>query len=308
MGQHLISLTDLSYTDLCQIIKRGMDFSTGKVETRHLLTGQIIGIYFRKTSTRTRTAFSAAALRMGAQIISYGPNDLQINTGETIEDTANILSNMLDCLVARTAGDCMEMHKFASQNKMPVINAMSANEHPTQALADLTTIMNYFGHIQNMKMLYLGEGNNTAAALALSLTRFPGTELHLRTPKGYGLKPEVFQMAQQYAQVSGAKIIESHDPLDLPSDIDIIYTTRWETTGTSKEDTHWRDAFQPFMVTRPLMDLYPSAIFMHDLPAHRGEEVEAEILDGPASIAFMQAKNKMFSAMAVLEWCFNSQK
>ncbi len=306
MRRHLISLNDLSYADLCQIIQRSTDFSKGNVEIQQLLVGQIIGIYFKKTSTRTRTAFSAAALRMGAQIISYGPNDLQINTGETIEDTTNVLSGMLDCLVARTAGEWSEMQMFASQNKMSVINAMSADEHPTQALADLTTIKNHFGKIENIKVLYFGEGNNTAAALALALTKFPGAELHLRTPQGYGLKPEILQAAQQYAQISSAKIIENHDPFDLPNDIDVIYTTRWETTGTSKEDPCWKERFQPFMVTSRLMDSYSSAVFMHDLPAHRGEEVEADVLDGPASIAFVQAKNKMYSAMAAMEWCLSS--
>ncbi|GGP73002.1 ornithine carbamoyltransferase [Streptomyces abikoensis] len=301
--RHLISLDDLTDEDLRHLIERGAAFSAGTAGAGRPLDGLVTGIYFAKTSTRTRTAFSAGALRLGGGVVTYGPGDLQLNTGETSEDTGRVLSRMLDVLVARTAGDPAEMRAWARQGGMAVINAMSADEHPTQALADLTTLLRHFGGVEGLRVLYVGEGNNTAAALALALSRFPGVEFELRTPPGYGLTAPVLEKATRQAARSGAVLRELHTMDGLPGGFDVVYTTRWQTTGTSKPDPRWRDVFAPFQVRAELWEASPKAVFMHDLPAHRGEEVTAEVLDGPTSIAFDQAENKMHSAMAVLEWC-----
>ncbi|WP_112239145.1 ornithine carbamoyltransferase [Kribbella monticola] len=301
--RHLISTDDLTDEDLRYVVDRGDDYSSRRASLDLPLTGQIAGIYFRKTSTRTRTAFSAGALRLGAQIVAYGPDDLQLNTGETSEDTGAVFSRMLDVLVARTAGDPAEMRAWASQERMSVINAMSSAEHPTQAITDLVTLQRHFGKIEGLRLLYVGEGNNSAASIALAATRYPGVHLELRTPPGYGLDPEIAARAAAHAARCGAVMIERHDMDDLPDELDAIYTTRWQTTGTTKPDANWRDIFAPFQVNLALWDDNPQAIFLHDLPAHRGEEVTAEVLDGPMSIAFDQAENKMHAAMAVLTWC-----
>jgi ornithine carbamoyltransferase len=300
--RHLISTDDLSDDELRYVVDRGDDFSSGRAKLDQPLAGQIAGIYFRKTSTRTRTAFSAGALRLGAQIVAYGPDDLQLNTGETSEDTGAVFSRMLDVLVARTAGDPAEMRAWASQDRMSVINAMSSAEHPTQAVTDLITLQRQFGKVEGLRVLYVGEGNNSAASIALAATRYPGVHLELRTPTGYGLDPEIAARAAAHASRCGSTLIERHDMDDLPDGLDAIYTTRWQTTGTTKPDANWRDIFAPFQVNAALWDQNPQAIFLHDLPAHRGEEVTAEILDGPMSIAFDQAENKMHGAMAVLAW------
>ncbi|WP_405161492.1 ornithine carbamoyltransferase [Nocardia sp. NBC_01499] len=301
--RHLISLDDLTDVDLRSIVTRGAGFSSGALAPALPLEGTVVGIYFRKTSTRTRTAFSSGALRLGAQIIAYNGNDLQTNTGETSEDTGRVFSRMLDTLVARTSGDPAELRAWAAQDRMSVVNAMSADEHPTQGLADLTTLLRHFGRIEGLRVLYVGEGNNTAAALALGLTRFPGTELELRTPEDYGVSEDVRLRAAALTATHGSAICERHDMTGLPADVDVIYTSRWQTTGTSKPDPGWRRSFAPFQVTEALWEGSPKAVFLHDLPAHRGEEVTAGVLDGPRSIAFDQAENKMHSAMAVLEWC-----
>jgi ornithine carbamoyltransferase len=299
---HLISLDDLGPGELDRMVRLGVDFAERR---RHgePLSGAVVGIYFRKTSTRTRTSFSVAALRLGARIISFGPDDLQEKTGESSADTGRVLARMLDGLVARTAGSTEELRAWAQQESMSVINAMSAAEHPTQAVTDLITLHRRFGGVTGRRVLYLGEGNNTAAALALGLARFPGTELHVRTPEGYGLAGDILARSQKYAAETGAFVEEQHDLDNLPDGIDAVYTTRWQTTGTTKPDPHWRSAFVPFRVHSALFDRYPDAAFMHDLPAHRGDEVTAEVLDGPRSIAFDQAENKVYAAMAVLEWC-----
>ncbi|MEU7022187.1 ornithine carbamoyltransferase [Streptomyces sp. NPDC046203] len=301
--RHLVSLDDLTDDDLRAIVARGAEFSSGRSSPAGVLDGLIAGIYFRRTSTRTRTAFSAGALRLGARIVSFAGGDLQTNTGETSEDTGRVFSRMLDVLVARTADDPAELRAWAAQSRMSVVNAMTADEHPTQGLTDLTTLLRQFGRIQGLRVLYVGEGNNTAAALALGLSRFEGAVLELRTPEGYGLDADVAARARASAAAHGSTVVERHDMADLPEDADVIYTTRWQTTGTSKPDADWRERFAPFQVTAALWSGSPKAVFMHDLPAHRGEEVTAEVLDGDRSIAFDQAENKMHSAMAVLEWC-----
>ncbi|QFQ99405.1 ornithine carbamoyltransferase [Streptomyces phaeolivaceus] len=300
--RHLISLRDLSNADIDWIVRRGTEFAAATDRPDTLLAGKVLGVYFSKTSTRTRTAFTVGALRLGAEVIAYGPGDLQLNTGETVEDTARVLAGMLDGMVIRIAGDPREIRAFAAPG-MPVVNAMSADEHPTQALADLTTLAALFGGIKGLRVLYVGEGNNTAAALALGLARFADTTLELRTPPGYGVPDETLAQAKHLARRSGSTVVERHDMADLPRNADVVYTTRWQTTGTSKPDPDWRRVFAPFQVNEEVMERCSGARFLHDLPAHRGEEVTAGVLDGPASIAFEQARNKLHSAMAVLEWC-----
>lgn len=306
-ARHLISVADLGDDQLRRLVRRATDYAAGAPVPKPL-AGRIVALHFLKSSTRTRTAFSAAALRLGAQIISYGPDDLQLITGETHADTGRVLSGMVDALVTRTAGDPAELRELAAQARMPVINAMSADEHPTQAVADLTTILEHFGRLEDVRLLYVGEGNNTAAALALALTRFAGAQLHLRTPAGYGLAPGTLAQATLQARHHGSVVDERHDLAEVPEAIDAVYTTRWQTTGTSKPDPDWRTGFEPFRVNGALMARCPGAMFMHDLPAHRGEEVTADVLDGPRSIAFAQARNKYHSALAILEWCLGAPR
>ncbi|MBP2479053.1 ornithine carbamoyltransferase [Crossiella equi] len=299
---HLISIDDLTDEDLHWLVRRGAAYAAGELEGEKPLRDLVVGVLFRKTSTRTRTAFSAGALRLGAQLITYGPGDLQENTGESTEDTGAVLSRMLDVLVARTAAPERELRAYGAQDRMAVVNAMTTEEHPTQALTDLTTLLGHFGSLDGLRVLYVGEGNNTATALTLALPRCPGTELHLRTPAGYGVPESFVERGGISAKRTGSVLTQAHDLDDLP-EVDVVYTTRWQTTGTSKPDPDWRAVFDPFQVNAALMARCPGAVFLHDLPAHRGEEVTAEVLDGPASLAFTQAENKYHSARAVLELC-----
>lgn len=304
--RHLLSLIDMQAADITYIIERTLQRKKGKLDGEYSLKGNAVGIYFRKTSTRTRTAFTLGASKLGASVISYGPDDLQINTGETLQDTARVLSGYIDALVLRTAESLEEMKILAAQENMSVINAMSDKEHPTQALADLATIQEHFGHLDDLHMLYLGEGNSTAAALALAISRIPAMKLTLLTPGGYGLPEDMYKQAQTFASKHGTSIEEFHTLDALPGSVDIVYATRWRTTGSSKADPNWFEHFWPFSVTPALMKRVAKStgtIFMHDLPAVRNEDVAPEVLDGPQSIAFHQAHNKLFGAMAALEWC-----
>jgi ornithine carbamoyltransferase len=304
--RHILSIADLEPADIDFIVRQSVEIAGGHSGGVRPLAGKAVGIYFRKTSTRTRTSFTVGAGRLGATIVTYGPHDLQTNTGETIEDTARVLSGYLDALVVRTAESLEEMKILAAQNRMAVINAMSENEHPTQALADLSTLAEHFGELENIEVLYIGEGNNTATALALACSRIRGAKLAILTPPHYGIPREVLQQSQRFADDYGADVRQYHDMEALPGKVDVVYTTRWQTTGTTKADPNWKESFNPFKVTKVLLDRLskPSrTVFMHDLPAVRGEEVDAEVLDGPQSIAFRQAEHKLFSAMAGLTWC-----
>jgi ornithine carbamoyltransferase len=298
-----MSIRDLTDPELGYLVERGAWFATAPANGHRPLHNHVVGSYFRVTSTRTRTAFAVAALRLGAGHVAYGPHDLQRNTGESMEDTTEVFARMLDALVVRTAADPAEIRALAAQDRMAVVNAMSADEHPTQAIADLTTLRQRFGRVDGLRILYVGEGNNTAVALALALSRFVHVELCLCTPPGYGLDPAILAEAERQAKERDGSVRECHDTADTVEDSDVVYTTRWQTTGTTKPDPDWHRTFAPFQVNEALMARHPRALFMHDLPAHRGDEVTTAVLDGPASIAFDQAENKLHSAKAVLEWC-----
>jgi ornithine carbamoyltransferase len=204
-----------------------------------------------------------------------------------------------------------EMRAFASQDRMAIINAMSETEHPTQAITDLVTIKEALGRLQDVHVLYLGEGNNSAAALALAVALTKGMRLTLVTPEGYGLPREVLDSANALAGARGSDIEQSHDVSSLPCGVDVVYTTRWQTMGVPKADPDWYRKFEPYRVTQELLKRVskPSGtIFLHDLPAIRGSEVTDEVLDGPASLAFRQAQHKLTGAMAVLNWCVASDE
>lgn len=303
--RHLLSLTDVGPDCLPMLVDDALYMAKEGV-TDQPLKGKTAGIYFRGTSTRTRTAFTLGAIKLGAATISYGPNDLQIVTGESLQDTARVLSNFLNFLVIRTNASIDEMRTLASSDAMAVINAMSDNEHPTQTIGDLVTIKEALGGLSGVHILYVGEGNNSAAALAVAAAMTEAMKLTLVTPEEYGLPEEVLKTADGYARRSGAQITQHHDVRALPTNVDVVYTTRWETMGVRKQDPAWRDKFEPYRVSAAMMAAVSrrsGTIFLHDLPAIRGAEVADEVLDGPQSLAFRQAFHKLTGAMAVLKWC-----
>lgn len=305
--RHMLSISDLESDTLLLLVENALAIAEGRWQGRLSLAGRVIGTYFRKTSTRTRTAFTVGAMKLGAQVIAYGPNDLQIVTGETVSDTARVLASYLDALVIRTNESIAEMRELTNQDRMAVINAMSENEHPTQSLADLTTLREHFGRLSGLHMLYMGEGNNSASAIALAVARVSGMRLTLVTPEGYGLPRDFIEKVQGTAADHGSEIEQHHNLHSLPREVDAVYTTRWLTMGVRKADDDWVDKFRPYTVTPETMAEVSkrdgSTVFLHDLPAMRGYEVLNEVLDGPQSIAFRQAYHKMTSAMAVLDWC-----
>jgi ornithine carbamoyltransferase len=304
--RHFLSLSDIEPDALSHLISEALVMARGERRRMRPLEDKIVGIYFRRSSTRTRSAFAAGTLRLGGQIIQYCPNDLQLVTGETIHDTGRVLSGFLDGLVVRTNDTIDEMKALADQDKMAVINAMSDNEHPSQAIADLVTILEAIGRLSDVHVLYIGEGNNSAVALALAVAKTPGMRLTLLTPEGYGVPAADLEKAAAEAKRNRAEVIEHHELDKMPRGVDVVYTTRWQTMGVAKPDPNWREKFEPYRVTTDLMAAAskPSGtVFLHDLPAMRGCEVVDEVLDGPQSRAFRQAQHKLTSAMSILAWC-----
>jgi ornithine carbamoyltransferase len=305
--RHLLSIADLDSETVLSLVESAAAIAAGQWRGRRPLADRVVGIYFRKSSTRTRTSFTVGAMKLGAHVIAYGPNDLQIVTGETVPDTARVLANYLDALVIRTNEPVAEMRQLASQDRMSIVNAMSDNEHPTQSLADLATLREHFGRLAGIHLLYMGEGNNSASAISLAVARVPGMQLTLVTPEGYGLPESFVEEARATAAAHGSEIEHHHDVHRLPREVEAVYTTRWLTMGVQRPDAGWVDKFRPYTVTPEIMAEVSkrdgSTVFLHDLPAMRGYEVLDEVLDGPQSIAFRQAYHKMTSAMAVLDWC-----
>lgn len=302
--RHVLSIHDLSPGEVLYLARRA-------VQIKHMptapqtLRGRSVGVWFRKTSTRTRTSFVVGAGRLGATVATFGPADLQTNTGETLEDTARTFAGYLDVLVMRTNESVEEMRLFAAHPGMSVVNALSSSEHPTQTITDLATLLEHFGRLEGLHVLYCGEGNKSAASLALAMARIPGMRLTLATPEGYGLDDGVLATARAWAAEHGAVIEQTHDADALPQEVDAVYTSRWQEMGVSKPDPDWKDRFRPFAVTPELMERVSKdgTVFLHDLPAVRGEDVDDAVLDGPRSLAWVQAQHKMWSAMAVMEWC-----
>jgi ornithine carbamoyltransferase len=303
--RNLISLTELTPAELDALVRRAVRFG-GAGPVDKVLAGRAIAILFTKPSTRTRTSFWAGATRLGADVITLGPGELQLNTGESIEDTARVLGEYLDALVIRTNEDVREMHRLGGSGKLAVVNALSRDEHPTQAVADLAMLAEEFGELHGRHLLYVGEGNSTAAALALAAALIPGFRLSLVSPPGYGLPK---QLSDTLRELSGGAHqvgqFESFDEVTGP--VDALYTSRWQTMGVPKADPNWLWAFKEYRVTAELLRRFsgPDTVFLHDLPAIRGQEVEDAVLDGPRSRAWRQAHHKMTAAMAVLEWCLS---
>jgi len=309
--QNFLTVEELGPEVLNHLVTRALTLDNSNGAQSGLLRGKIVGIYFRASSTRTRTAFTVAAMRLGAQVVQYGPADLQITTGETPHDTGRVLSQYLDALVVRTNQSLSEMKDFADQGRMSVINAMSENEHPTQAIADLVTIYEALRRLSDVHVLYIGEGNNTTAALALAVAQIPRMRLTLVCPPRYGLPDDLSRKCLNIARRHGSSIELRDSMNNLPRGVDVVYTTRWLTMGVPKEDLNWREKFSAFQITPAIMEMVskgPDTIFLHDLPAMRGYEVVDEVLDGPQSIAFRQAYHKQSSAMAILEWCTVTQQ
>jgi ornithine carbamoyltransferase len=298
----LLRTSDLSKADIELLLETAGKFAKNPLRAKKALAKRTVAIYMTKSSTRTRLASETAVAHLGGTPIFLRGDDLQIGRGETISDTAKIISGFCSALIVRTfaQSDVDELGKYAS---IPVINALTDDDHPTQLLADWLTIREQFGKdIKNRKFVYVGDGNNVAAAwLIMGATM--GAHVVVATPDGkWAPKSSVVEQANKIAKKSGAKIEVLTDPKEAVTGASVVYTDVWMSMGDSESDRSEKiSALTPFAVTNDLMKLTAKdSIFMHCLPAHRGEEVAADVIDGSKSVVWRQAFHRRTTIQALL--------
>lgn len=298
----LLSLSDLSPAEVAGLGDLAFAYGQSPKKFAGTLAGARVALVFTAPSTRTKSSFWSAATTLGCSVLHFGPADLQVTTGETWRDTGAVLAHYLDAAVVRTNGPQRELEQLALD--LPAtVNALTYEEHPTQAIADLCALRERFGSADGLRLAYLGLVNNTARALALLAVKTPGMSLDVYSPEGLGFPgAEVKAMnttagrtaVRQFGQVP-----------DAPTAVDAVYTTRWQSMGVARQEDDWLSLFLPFAVTRETMRRFSGrteAVFMHDLPAIREQEATSEVLDNAASLVPRQAFHKASSAAAALLW------
>ena len=301
-GRSILTDTDLTPEEIAMVIDTAMKLKAQRKagKPQSYLTGKTIGMLFQHPSTRTRVSFEAGMAQLGGQALFLGMNDLQLKRGETIADTGQVLSRYVDAIVARVAlhTDIQELEEASS---VPVINGLTDRAHPMQALCDLMTLQEQFGTLKGVTLAYLGDGNNMVQSLLLAGAAM-GVNLRVATPAQYAPNPEVVQQAEWLAATSGggSTVVITDDPLLAAKDADAIYTDVHVSMG-QVDGVKRAVALAPYKVTDEVMaQATGNAVFMHCLPMHRDEEVAASVADGPQSIIFDQAENRLHVHKAVL--------
>jgi ornithine carbamoyltransferase len=263
------------------------------------LRGSSLAMIFEKPSTRTRVSFAVAIQQLGAQPVELNPSTLQLARGETLEDTGRILSGYVDGIILRT-GPQNVLEQLAAAATIPVVNGLSDQFHPCQTLADLLTLFEHFGHLKGLTVAYVGDGSNMAAAW-LEAAALLGLGLRIACPPGYLPDPELTAWAQAAAEHHGGSVFVTTDPRAAVAGADAVYTDVWVSMGQEAEAEERLRAFQDYQVNRLLMQVAGTdAVFMHCLPAHRGQEVTADVLEGPRSLIWEEAENRLHAEKALL--------
>ncbi|GAB4410628.1 MAG: ornithine carbamoyltransferase [Thermodesulfovibrionales bacterium] len=298
MKRDFLTIWDLSAEEISSIVDRALRLKSGADRSKCPLIGKSIGLLFEKPSTRTRVSFEAGIYQLGAQAIYMNAGDLQMGRGETIGDTARTLSRYLNAIVIRTY-EHSRIEEFASKASIPVINGLSDLHHPCQVLADLMTIYEKKGRLKGIRLAYIGDGNNVANSLIEAAVRME-INLVMACPDGYEPAPDVLDRARPSAK---SDVIILRNPKEAAGMADVIYTDVWVSMGQEKEAEEKKKRFRPYQVNDALLACARSdVIVMHCLPAHRGEEITDEVMDGPHSVVFDQAENRLHSQKALLEF------
>lgn len=301
MKRDFVDLFDVSPAEARLLLDRAAAFKredkTGLRPPR--LSGRILGLIFEKPSLRTRVSFESAIARLGGNAIFLRGKDVGIGVRESVEDFARVISQYVDVMAIRTFAHST-VEDLARFSSIPVINALSDSAHPCQAMADLMTVEELRGSVEGAKIVFVGDGNNVARSLAQA-SALLGATFVLAAPAGYEFPPEF--RADFKARFSSTPLAVETDPRLAVVDADVVYTDVWASMGQEDQADARREVFAPFQVTEALMKIArPDAFFLHCLPAHRGEEVESEVLDGPQSRIIQQAGNRLYFQMALLDW------
>jgi len=300
-GKNLVSINDLSREEVAQILETAeiIKLRHYSNEEQPLLKGKVLGMIFQKPSLRTRVSFETGMIQLGGQAIYLGPNDIKLGQREATKDIAQVLSRYVSGIMARTFSHeiMLELAKYSS---VPVINGLSELLHPCQVLGDLLTIKEKKCRLSNLKLTYIGDGNNVAHSLLFGAVKV-GMDIVLATPPGYEPKSEIIDMAKEDAKKINSKIEIIHDPKKAVDGADVIYTDVWTSMGFEKESEIRKEAFKPYQINQNLVNkAKDDVIILHCLPAHRGEEITDEVIDGPLSVVIDQAENRLHAQKGVL--------
>jgi len=297
---HFLSIADLTPDQLRNLLDLGLrlkqEWQAGG--NKPLLKGKSLALLFQKPSLRTRVSFEMGMVHLGGYALYLSPNEVKMGGRESVPDVARVLSSYVDGIMARVF-EHEHITTLAEYSRVPVINGLSDYNHPAQALTDVFTIMEAKGKVSGLKVAYVGDGNNVARSLMFASVKL-GMHFAIATPPGYELPTEDLALGRSFS-VDGAEIEATHEAKTAVSDADVIYTDVWTSMGQEEESARRLQLFPPYQINQQLVDLaHPDCLVMHCLPAHRGEEITDEVADGPNSVLFTQAENRMHAQKAIL--------
>ncbi|NHC35369.1 ornithine carbamoyltransferase [Scytonema millei] len=294
-GRDLLSLADLTSEEVTALLQLAAQLKSGQLKPQ---CNKVLGLLFYKASTRTRVSFTVAMYQLGGQVIDLNTTTTQVSRGEPVEDTARVLDRYLDILSIRTF-EQQQLETFAHYAKIPVINALTDREHPCQILADLLTVEECFGKLKGLTLTYVGDGNNVAHSLLLGCA-LVGMNVKIATPADFKPLTEIVEQAKAIA-LPETEIIVTEDPEAAAKGSHVIYTDVWASMGQESEADSRIPIFQPYQANEQLLSLAdPEAIVLHCLPAHRGEEITTDVIEGSHSKVWDQAENRMHAQKALL--------
>jgi len=300
MPKHFLTLGDFTPAEIESLVEEALRLRKSPNGEKPL-EGKSVAILFAKSSTRTRLAFEVGIYQLGGFPIFLDHSTLQVGRGETLADTARVMSRYVDGLVVRTYEQSV-LTELADAASIPVINALTNSYHPTQAVADFATLLEKKGGLKGLKLTYVGDGNNNVAHSLLLGGAMLGVDVHLAAPEGYAPDGAVVEKAKSFSAESGGSITIIESPEDAVRSADAVYTDVWVSMGQEEETENRRKAFDGFIVDEEKLKLAkPDCLVMHCLPAHRGEEISAGVLDGPQSVVWDQAEYKLHAQKAVLK-------
>lgn len=301
-GRHVLALSDLSPSDVSLVLDYALKIKADAKNGIHAgnLKNKAIAVILQKPSLRTRVSFEVAIARLGAHpVIMSGP-DGAFSRGESVTDTIKVLERYVDAVVIRTFSDEM-LQELSENSAVPIINALTDGHHPCQGLADLLTLVEKFGTLSGLKITYVGDGSNNMAHTYLDAGALTGMHVTIATPPNYLPDPAILANAEAIARTTGGSVAVTDDAVAAVTGADIVITDTWASMGQEDEHAVRASTFAPYQVNDDLMShAAPTAVFMHCLPAHRGEEVTNAVMDGPQSIIFDEAENRLFAQQALL--------
>ena len=300
--RHFLTLKDYTKEEILEIIELGLTIKRqlkgGNIQAH--LPNQTLAMIFEKSSTRTRVSFESGMYQLGGHALFLSNRDIHLGRGEPVKDTARVISSMCDMVMIRTFAHSM-LEEFASHSKVPVINGLTDSYHPVQLLADYMTMIEH-GHADNPVVAYVGDGNNMTHSWLMLASKL-GFELRIATPKGYEVDAGVLTDALEFAKESGAVIMTTHDPKEAVKGATVVTTDTWASMGQEDEKEERIKAFKGYIVDKAMMDTADkNSIFLHCLPAYRGQEVSEEVLEGSQSVVFDEAENRLHAQKGLMVW------